>query len=182
MSPVTDVEGLRRAVLPVVGLSTGVPDGWHVQRVDDDLGIYRQYALIVSNEPFDVNARSDRFPTYWDMSRQPRDLVAVILGNEPEYIPCSGTNGASMPYTAAEVRDPSHWADDFGWQDAGSLYGYDASVERQVLAASLWLGRGASPDDMTRGVAVVTTVRPVDGWHVDCRDRWRNGWFPRAGS
>jgi hypothetical protein len=180
---VTDVEGWRRVDLPVVGLSTSVPDGWHVQRVDADLEIYRQYALIVSNEPFDVTARSpDHFPTLWDMSGQPPDLVAVILGNHPASIPGNKANGASMPYTAAEVRDPSHWADDFDWQDAGSLYSYDASFDGQVLGAYLWLGRIASTDDMARGVAVVTTVRPVDGWHVDCRDRWRNGWFPRAGS
>ena len=183
MSPVTDVEGWRQAVLSDVGLSTGVPDGWHVQRVDADLKIYRQYALIVSNEPFDVTARSpDHVPTLWDMSGQPPDLVAVILGNHPASIPCNKANGASMPYTAAEVRDPSHWADDFDWQDAGSLYAYDASFDGQVLGAYLWLGRVASTDDMVRGVAVVTTVRPIDGWHVNCHDRWRNGWFPRAGS
>ena len=98
MLPVTDVAGWHRADLSIVGLSTGVPDGWHVQRVDDDLGIYRQYALIVSNEPFDVNARSeDQFPTLWDMSRQPPNLVAVMLGNDPVSIPCHGRNDATIP-------------------------------------------------------------------------------------
>jgi hypothetical protein len=88
------------------------------------------------------------------MSRQPPDLVAVMFGNEAEYIPCNGWTGTSMPYSAAEVTDSSHWADDFGWQDAGSLYSYDASFDGQVLAAHLWLGREASGDDMARGVGV----------------------------
>jgi hypothetical protein len=76
----------------------------------------------VSNVPFDANARAeDQFPTLWDVSRLPPDLVAVMLGNEPEYIPCDGSTGTSMPYSAAEATDSSHWADDLGWQDAGSL-------------------------------------------------------------
>jgi len=69
-----------RANLSVVGLPVGVPPGWHVQRVADDLGSTQQYALIVSKGPFNARARARSYPSLWDMSKQPRDLVAVMLG------------------------------------------------------------------------------------------------------
>jgi len=134
---------------------------------------------VVSNAPFDIDARSKDFPTLWDMSRQRADLVAVILPNRPDFTPCQADADAALRYTAAEGGDPSHWNDEFSWPDVGSLYGYDASLDRQLLAAYLWLGREASEEDMSLGVAAVTTIDPIDGWHVECHQRWKEGWFPR---
>ena len=72
-----------------------------------------------------------------------------------------------------------YWNDDFAWPDLGSLYGYNASIDRQTLAAYLWLGREASDEDMTAGAAAITTLGPVPGWSTDCHATWNLRWGPR---
>jgi hypothetical protein len=154
-----------------------MPPGWHVERVAEDVGYSNQYALIISNEPFNEHARARSYPTLWDMSRQPRDLVAVMLGNAPEARVCGAyPRDAAFPYTERDVTALDYWFDDFGWPELGSLYGYNVGIDRQALAAYLWLGREASEEDLTLGAATITTIGRIDGWSVDCRAAWQRGW------
>jgi hypothetical protein len=171
-----DPHGWRQADLAVVGLSSRVPARWHGRRLSADLGPYNQHALIISNHDFNVDARSAQYPTLWDMSKQRSDLVAVIIGNLPEFSPCSERDDSPLPYGQQEVRDLENWQDDFAWQDAGSLYGYATQIDHQVLATYLWLGREASLRDMTLGAAAVTTVQRIAGSGMDCKQTWRSGW------